>query len=213
MPTRRHPPLLIINGLGAPRLVAHGYGWRFRARGMHVWTVPQPPLLYQDIRASAQAVADRVREVLSRTGAARLNLVGMSLGGLIGLYYLKCRGGAAHVERFVSVGGPLNGVPMLDSLARFLPLELIASLPQARPGSELLRELQSAPPVEGVAMFSVGSSNDPLTPSGCWQTAGMRSVESAHGPYPVGHWMLFADPRNHSIVWDLLTVDSPQPAG
>jgi len=205
MTKSEHPPLVIINGLGAPRLAAQGYGLRFRARGMRVWTVPQPLLLYQDIRESAEAVGRRIAAVLDRSGASKVNLLGMSLGGLIGLYYLSCRGGAALVERFVSVGGPLNGVPLLDSLARVAPLSVIASLPQTRPDSDLLREIRAAPLPQGVAMFSVGSSKDPLTPRGCWQVPGIESIESDHGAFPVGHWMLFVHPRNQELVWGLLT--------
>src|SRR4051812_35484776 len=88
----------------------------FHSRGFRTYAAPQRLLGYGDVRIAAKLVDDTVQRALRETGASKVHLVGMSLGGLIGLYYLKCGGGARFVERFVSVGGPLNG----SSLARVI---------------------------------------------------------------------------------------------
>ena len=209
MPYSQSPsvPLVLINGLGAPRVAARTYAMYFRARGLDVSTVPQPLLLFEDIRKSARAVGAQVEKVLARTSAPKVDLIGMSLGGLIGLYYVKCLGGGAHVRTFVSVGGPLAGVPLLDTLGRVLPLHLITPLPQTATHNDLQDELRAARVPEGVRMYSVGSSGDPLTPRNTLDVEGVTPVETQHGLFPIGHWLLFTHPNNLRTVFRLLARD------
>ncbi|MFC1706753.1 esterase/lipase family protein [Planctomycetota bacterium] len=203
MPSR--PPVVIVNGLNAPLLAAKAYGLALQARGFRVFTVGLRRLGWGDLRASARDVAARVDRVRAETGARKVHLVGMSLGGLVGLYYLKCLGGGASVERFVSVGGPLNGSTLARDLTRLLPLapDLLA---QTRPGSDLLRELTAAPPPEGVLLYSVGTRGDPLTPRSAWDASGLEPVETPYGCFPVGHWLLFVHPGNLKVVAELLAA-------
>lgn len=196
-------PLVVINGLGAPSLAAHLYGTYFRTQGRRVFIAPQRCLYYGDIRASAELVAAHVHVALSRTGAARADLVGMSLGGLIGYYYIACRGGADTIARFVSVGGPINGCP-IAKLGLLPPLSLAKAVAQCRPDSEILREIRAAPEPASVRLFTVGTRGDLITTSDCWQAPGFEAHETSHGVFPVGHWMLFAHPGNLRLVRDLL---------
>jgi triacylglycerol lipase len=207
MPPPHCLPLVLINGLGSPRLAARAYGVYFRARGLDVSTIPQPLLLFEDIRKSARAVAKQIDKVVARTGSGKVDLIGMSLGGLIGLYYLKCCGGAQHVRTFVSVGGPLAGVPALDRVGRVRALRMLTPLRQTATQSDLQEELRAAPMPEGVKMYSVGGSGDPLTPRSCWDVEGVTAVETQHGLFPIGHWLLFTHPNNLQTVFRLLTRD------
>jgi len=196
-------PVVIVSGLGAPRIAAVAYGLAFRSRGFPTYAAPQRLLGYGDVRIAAKLVDEEVQRVREKTQAPKVHLVGMSLGGLIGLYYLKCMGGAAFVERFVSVGGPLNG----SSLARcveLLPSHAMHAIAQTTPDNDLMRELRAAPMPTGVRMFSVGTHGDVMTPRTSWDMPGLEPVESPHGVFPVGHWMLFTHPANHQLVADLL---------
>ena len=199
----RHPPLVIINGLGAPNVLARLYGLVFRVRGMRVFTAPQSFLNYGDIRESARRVRETVERALAETGARKVNLVGVSLGGLIGLYYVKCGGGAPHVDRFISVGGPLNGSPVA-CLGRVPPFTLVKSLGQTCPESDLVREVHEAPQPEGVRLYAVGTRGDFITPRASWTGEGLAVVETPHGFFPLGHYCLYLLPGNHRVVLDLL---------
>jgi triacylglycerol lipase len=202
MPSR--PPVVIVNGLGAPRLAAVAYGRALERHGFRTFVAPQRLLGYGDVRVAAGLVKDEVERVVAKTGAPKVHLVGMSLGGLIGLYYVKCLDGARHVERFVSVGGPLNG-SSLARLVEAIPCGPAHALAQTTPDNDLMRELRVTPTPTGVRMFSVGTRGDVLTPRVSWDAEGLEPVESPYGVFPVGHWMLFVDPRNHGIVADCLT--------
>ncbi|TDE30697.1 alpha/beta fold hydrolase, partial [Actinomadura sp. 6K520] len=56
-----------------------------------------------DITISARQLAAFVTQVKSETGAAKVDLVGHSQGGMMPRYYLKNLGGAAHVRHLVGV--------------------------------------------------------------------------------------------------------------
>ena len=68
-----------------------------------------------EISASAAQLAAFVSRVLAQTGAARVDLVGHSQGGLMPQYYLKFLGGAAKVSRFVALAPSSHGTS-LDGL-------------------------------------------------------------------------------------------------
>jgi pimeloyl-ACP methyl ester carboxylesterase len=196
-------PLVLINGLGAPNFLASLYGLVFRARGMRVFTAPQSFLNYGDIRESARLVGETVEHAITETGSPKVNLVGVSLGGLIGLYYVKCAGGAPYVDRFVSVGGPLNGSPVA-CVGRVPPLTLVKSLGQTCSESDIVREVHEAPNPEGVRLYAMGTRGDPITPRASWAGEGLEVVETPHGFFPLGHYCLYFLPGNHRVVLDLL---------
>ncbi len=196
-------PLVIVSGLGAPHVAARLYGRAFEAHGFRTFAAPQRLLGYGDMRVAAQLVAEEVERARMATGARRVTLVGMSLGGLIGLYYIKCMGGAAHVDRFVSVGGPLNG-STLARLIQIIPSRTVHAIAQTTPDCAFMRELRAAPAPDGVRMFSVGTRGDVLTPRSSWDTEGLEPVETPYGVCPIGHWMLFLHPGNHRVVAECL---------
>ena len=68
-----------------------------------------------EISASAAQLAAFVSRVLAATGAARVDLVGHSQGGMMPQYYLKFLGGAAKVSRFVALAPSSHGTS-LDGL-------------------------------------------------------------------------------------------------
>lgn len=197
-------PVVIISGLGAPHIAARTYGLALERHGLRTFAAPQRLLGYGDVRVAARIVADEVGRVRALTNAPRVNLVGMSLGGLTGLYYLKCLDGAAHVERFVSVGGPLNG----SSFARvtgLVPSRTAHAIAQTTPDNDLMRELRATPTPVGVRMFSVGTRGDVMTPRSSWDAEGFEPIETPYGWFPVGHWMLFTHPENHRVVAECLS--------
>jgi pimeloyl-ACP methyl ester carboxylesterase len=196
-------PLVLINGLGVPHFVAEVYARFFREDGRRVFAVSPPSLGFGDLRAAARRVDEAVGRALAETGAAKVDLVGMSLGGLIGLYYVRCAGGAPRVARFVSVGGPLNG-SRLACVGRIPPLTALPSLSQICALSDFVREVQTAPREEEPRMYTVGTRGDFVTPRSLYAAEGLEPIETPHGFFPLGHWLLFLHPGNRRVVMDLL---------
>lgn len=195
-------PVVIINGLGAPRVAAQLYGALLEKRGFRVFAAEQRALGYGDIRANARRLRDDIERAREQSRAERVKLVGMSLGGIVGLWYLKHVDEGA-VERFVSIGGPLNGA-RLARAATLLKTRDEHALMQLAPGSGLLEEIGQAPTPERVRLYSVGTVGDVVTPRESWDHPEFEAIETPHGAFPIGHWLLFTHPGNHAVVAELL---------
>lgn len=197
-------PVVVIHGLGAPAAAGEIYARALASRGLRTFTTPQRLWGFGDVRVASRQLGDTVERVRAETGADKVDLVGMSLGGLIGTHYLKLGGGAPYVERFVSVGGPLNG----SSVARIVelsPVKWTHAVAQTTPDNELMRELRAVPMPAGVRAYSVGTCGDPMTPRSSWDAEGFEPVKTKYGVFPLGHWLLFVHPKNHEVVVECLT--------
>jgi triacylglycerol esterase/lipase EstA (alpha/beta hydrolase family) len=123
-PTSAHPyPVILVNGTfgnqddnwqaASPLLADNGYCvFTFNYGG----TSPSADIQGTgDIAASAGQLASFVTQVLAATGAAKVDLVGHSQGGMMPRYYLKFLGGARYVNTLVALA-PSNHGTTLDGL-------------------------------------------------------------------------------------------------
>jgi triacylglycerol esterase/lipase EstA (alpha/beta hydrolase family) len=129
-PTSAHPdPVILVHGTFAnqddnwqaasPVLANHGYCvYSFNYGGSSPSSVVQGT---GDIAASAGQLASFVTQVLAETGAAKVDLVGHSQGGMMPRYYLKFLGGAQYVNTFVALA-PSNHGTTLDGLTTLVDL-------------------------------------------------------------------------------------------
>src|SRR5262249_49837972 len=110
-----------------------------------------------DIAKSAQAVASQAQQLLSQTGAAQLDVVGHSEGGLELKYYIKNLGGGAQVARYVSLGTPQHGTSLASGGFTF-GCQAVA---QMAPNSSFLNTLNSPTDVPGaVGYTALGTTKD-----------------------------------------------------
>lgn len=109
-------------------------------------------LLLRDVRSAAERLAEQIEQLCEVTGAAKVDLVGHSLGGLIARYYVQRLDGHGRVDTVVTVGTPHGGTVAAWLLS---PMPLARQL---RPGSDLLAELNR--PVPGCATKFVTFSSD-----------------------------------------------------
>ena len=80
--------------------------------------------------------------IQQRFGAdTRVDLLGFSMGGVIGRIWLQELGGAQRTRRFFSVGSPQQGT----LAAQLLPRLLLPGAADMKMGSRLLRELNRQP--------------------------------------------------------------------
>ncbi|MEU3468374.1 alpha/beta fold hydrolase [Streptomyces sp. NPDC006687] len=134
------PPVLLLHGFTDNRSVfvllrrALGAGGRRR-----VETYNYSPLTL-DLRVTAQHLARRVEELCERSGQDRVDLVGHSLGGLVGRYYVQRLGGDARVRTLVTLGTPHGGT----RVAPFMDAHPLVR--QMRPDSPVMAELRAPAP-------------------------------------------------------------------
>ena len=133
-------PILLVHGIVSNRSIFTLLRRGLTRRGFSNVFAMNYTTLSTDVRAAAASLAEEVERVVEETGFERIHVIGHSLGGLIGRYYVTRLGGDARVHTLVTLGTPHEGT----WAAHALPTRLMR---QMRPGSAVLREL--ARPVVG----------------------------------------------------------------
>ena len=199
------PPVLIIHGYLATRGSLHLLERHLTERGLIVMSYPLGPLNVGDIRDSAGLIARKVESIVAQTGIARVDIVGHSMGGLVGLDYLKRLGGRHRVRRLVMLGTPTQGT--WSALLGLVTVPLgLASL-QLLPGSPFLRELADRPLPPGAEVVSIGAIRDWLAPLSSTALDGVR-----HIALPTGHSGLLVDAEVAEVIVDILRAPDSDPA-
>ena len=179
-PSSAHPyPVILVHGTlanmndnwqaAAPILANHGYCvFAFSYGGSSATADLQGT---GDIAASAAQLATFVNTVLAATGAAKVDLVGNSQGGLMPRYYLNFLGGAAKVATFVALapsnyGTTLDGLTVLGTDLDFISgvnsllSTTCTACVQQEAGSAFLARLNATPTVAGVNYTVIETRGD-----------------------------------------------------
>ncbi len=179
-------PIVYVPGFGAPPFHGLYFRSRLEAEGFSVLEAELPYLQTGDVRRSAGVLAEEVQRARDRFEAEKVNLVGHSLGGIIGRYYLQKLDGWMHVHRAVYLATPHHGVYWaVFGLFTKAGWQLL-------PGSRLMRELNSDPSrCANIKCLSINSNFDEmLIPRG---SAVLQCGYNKSVNWPVGHWgMVFS---------------------
>lgn len=135
-----HPPLVLVHGLwDTPRLF-HRLQERLGDRRF--------PLLapHLPIWLGRTPVEELARILGSHIEAAfgphtPIDLLGFSMGGVIGRTWIQLQGGHCRTRRFISVGSPQQGTPTAQPWPRWL----VAGIADMKLASPLLHELNANP--------------------------------------------------------------------
>ncbi|WP_199239436.1 alpha/beta fold hydrolase [Streptomyces sp. ICBB 8177] len=128
-------PVLLLHGFVDNRSVFTPLRRNLRRHGWRQVSALNYSPLTSDVRHAAALLGRHVEELCERTGSPRIDLVGHSLGGLIGRYYAQRLGGDVRVRTLVTLATPHAGtraVPFAD------PHPVVR---QMRPHSALMAEL------------------------------------------------------------------------
>jgi pimeloyl-ACP methyl ester carboxylesterase len=192
------PPVLLIHGYFATRGSLHLLERHLAKRGHVVMSYQLGSVFHLgDIRDSAGLIARKVESIVAQTGVTKVDIVGHSMGGLVGLYYLKRLGGRHRVRRLVMLGTPAQGT--WSALLGLVTAPLgLASL-QLLPGSPFLRELSDCPLPPGSDVVAIGALRDWLAPVARTVLEGVR-----HIAVPTGHSGLLVEEQVADVVDQLL---------
>jgi triacylglycerol lipase len=146
-----HDPIIFVHGWNSSGSTWNTMIARFRADG---WTTAELNNWSYNTRQSnattASELATRVNQVRAATGAAKVDLISHSMGGLSTRYYTKNLGGAANVDDFVSLGGPNHGTDTATLCAIFLGQ---TSCREMQPRSAFLTALNSGDETPGAPNY------------------------------------------------------------
>ncbi|MDP2926466.1 MAG: alpha/beta hydrolase [Nanoarchaeota archaeon] len=84
----------------------------FKKRGLII--IPIGYDFRQDLAVSAAYVSTQIKALLKKSCADKVNLIGVSYGGLISRYYSEYLNGASDIDKLITVCTPYDIVPKTD---------------------------------------------------------------------------------------------------
>src|SRR6185503_1603828 len=179
--TPESPPVLLIHGFLGTRGSMYMLERRLVQDGFVVVSFNLGTLNTRDIRRSAFLIHRKIERILAQTPSQRIDIIGHSMGGLIGLYYLKKLGGHTRVRRLIMMGTPVKGT--WAALAGVVTLGLWSkSSWQLLPRSRFLDELNQGPLPPEVEIYTLAAVRDWVCPLPSTRLKGATAVT-----VPLGH--------------------------
>ena len=206
-------PVLLVPGYNGTPASLDTLAARLRSAGREVVVVGLPDRGTGDLRASALALGAAV----DRTGAARVDLVGFSAGGLVVRLLLADPARALRARRVVLLGTPNHGTELAGVAAALDPSLCATSVCQLAPGSSLLAGLNrgdETPP--GPEFFSIWTALDrTVTPPATAVLDGAANirVQDVCAASRLGHGGLVTDPLALGLVVEALAGTLPERPG
>jgi pimeloyl-ACP methyl ester carboxylesterase len=179
--TPEAPPVLIIHGFLGTRGSMYMLERRLVDDGFVVVSFNLGTLNLRDIRRSAFLIHRKIERILAQTPSQRIDIIGHSMGGLIGLYYVKKLGGHARVRKLIMMGTPVRGT--WAALMGVMTLGLWSTSSwQLLPRSRFLDELAQGPMPPGVEVHTIAAARDWVVPLPTTRLAGASATT-----VPLGH--------------------------
>jgi triacylglycerol esterase/lipase EstA (alpha/beta hydrolase family) len=205
-------PVLVVPGYNGTAASVGTLAARVRATGREVEVVELPDRGTRDLRTSAEALGAAV----DRTGAARVDLVGYSAGGVVIRLWLAEPVRALRARRVVLLGSPNHGTELAGAAAALDP-GMCGSICQMAPGSGLLAELNrgdETPP--GPRFFSIWTALDQtVVPPATATLDGATNirVQDVCPSARLGHGDLVTSPLALGLVVEALEGTLPEDPG
>jgi triacylglycerol lipase len=204
------PPVLIIHGFLGTRGSMFMLERRLVDDGFVVVSFNLGTLNVRDIRRSAFLIHRKIERILAQTPSQRIDIIGHSMGGLIGLYYVKKLGGHARVRKLIMMGTPIRGT--WAALMGVMTLGLWSTSSwQLLPRSRFLDELAQGPMPPGVDVHTIAAARDWVVPLPTTRLTGASATT-----VPLGHSSLVVSEEVYRRVvttlrppYDLVNDDPP----
>lgn len=156
--TRRPTPVVLVHGtFGDRRHLLENLASAALRDGYCVFSLDYGNRGVQDVKGSARALGRYVARVRRATGAARVDLVGHSQGGMMPRYYLKFLGGTRYVDDLVGIAPSNHGTVLLPPdhpLVGPLVGLICLSCDQQAQGSAFLRRLNRGDQTPGRVSYT-----------------------------------------------------------
>jgi pimeloyl-ACP methyl ester carboxylesterase len=202
--TPEAPPVLLIHGFLGTRGSMYMLERRLVEDGFVVVSFNIGTLNVRDIRRSAFLIHRKIERILAQTPSQRIDILGHSMGGLIGLYYIKKLGGHARVRKLIMMGTLVRGT--WSALAGVLTLGLWSTSSwQLLPRSRFLDELAQGPMPPGVEIHTIAAARDWVVPLPTTRLAGANAVT-----VPLGHSSLVVSEDVYRRVVNTLRPPRPE---
>lgn len=190
-------PILFVHGWNSSGAVWTTMIDRFRADGytdaqLNNWSYDTS----QSNKTTAAGIAEQVAAIRARTGAAKVDIISHSMGGLSSRWYAKfVAGGQTDLDDWVSLGGPNHGT----DTANFC---FSTACSEMRSGSTFLSELNAGDESPGTVNYLTWWSpcDSVINPDSSVSVIGARNTQTAC----LGHSDLYLDAVVYAQVRDAI---------
>jgi triacylglycerol lipase len=167
-------PILFVHGWNSSGSVWNTMISRFQADGftnLNNWSYNTA----QSNKTTASQIATKVGQIRAATGAAKVDIITHSMGGLSSRWYAKYLGGTSYVDEWVSLGGPNHGTN-LASLCFWQ-----TSCFEMRAGSTFLSQLNSGDETPGDVRYGTWWSpcDEVINPDSSILLSGATNTQTA----------------------------------
>jgi triacylglycerol lipase len=167
-------PILFVHGWNSSGSVWNTMISRFQADGfsnLNNWSYNTA----QSNKTTASQIATKVSQIRAATGAAKVDIITHSMGGLSSRWYAKFLGGTSSVDEWVSLGGPNHGTN-LASLCFWQ-----TSCFEMRAGSSFLSQLNSGDETPGDVRYGTWWSpcDEVINPDSSILLSGATNTQTA----------------------------------
>jgi pimeloyl-ACP methyl ester carboxylesterase len=198
------PPVVLVHGFLGTRGTMIPLTRRLQGDGRAVFSYAYGTFQLGSIRRSAETFVADLRKIVDELEVEHVDLIGYSMGGLIGLHAIKFLQAHLWVRRFVMLGSPVAGTWV--GLAGVATMGAMSpSVWQVLPGSKFLRELVEAPLPDGVEVRQIQASSDNFVPRS-EPIEGVRPRDFV--VMPGGHSSLVVAPHFYEAVREFIDVRS-----
>jgi len=199
----RPGPVLLVPGYGGSTAALQSLADRLEVAGRDATVVPLPGNGTGDLNEAADALGSAATAALARTGAATVDVVGYSAGGLVARLWVATDD-TDRVRRVVTLGSPHHGTDLAALAGRLVPGQCPVACGQLDPGSDLLATLNAGdetPDAAGwVSLWTV--QDETVTPPESARLDGALNVpvQSVCADAVVSHGGLPRDPLVQEMV-------------
>ncbi len=206
-------PVVLVPGYGGSTSGLDSLAATLRAQGKDATVFQLPGDGRGDLDQQARALATTVDQVLARTGAKAVDVVGYSAGGVVARLWVRDHGGDTKARRIVTLGSPQHGTDIAALAGAALPGACPTACRQLAPGSDLLGALNDGDETpSGPTWVSIWTTNDDVVipaDSASLDGAIDLTVQSVCAGDTVQHGGLPTDPHVQSLVLAVLRPGAP----
>lgn len=149
----------------------------------HKIILPRGSLLsLKNIHTQAKILSEKVNKTLNEYNVKKCNIIGISAGGIVALYYLQELGGIEKIDTFFAVSAPFLGTwsPIFGVMAQFHFFS--PSMWELLPISSVLQCILEKPKPDNVKIYSFIAKQDRLVPpSSCFYPHAEKNIELKGG--------------------------------
>jgi triacylglycerol lipase len=206
-------PVLLVPGYGGDGQSLEPLAAVLRATGRTAVIVQPVGDGTGDLRRQAEHLAEVAKRVREDTGAASVDVIGYSAGGVVARLWVRDDGGARVVRRVLTLGSPHHGTTQA-ALGAELAGGCPAACEQLVPDSDLLRRLNAGDETPAGPLWATvrSTSDQVVTPVDSAALAGALNivVQEVCPRSPAAHGDLPSSPVVLGALTSVLGVDPPR---